>query len=401
MILKDTLRMIVKEQKKQILAAENTIIREALNQIPINLPYAIIISGIRRAGKSTLLQQLFQKFPDFYYFNFEDTRLIDFDASDFEKLDQILPEEYGPSKFYIFDEIQNIKSWEIFVRSRLDNGKQFFITGSNASLLSRELGTRLTGRHINVELFPFSYNEELQFYNKGSSIDAFDEYFRDGGFPEYLKYKQSAILQELLMDIIYRGIVIRHSIRDAKSLHELAIYLLANTGKEFSYNSMKKTFNFGSVNTAISYISYMEDSYLLFTIQKFDYSLKKQAVNEKKVYAIDNGIILSNSTSLSSDRGRLLENIVFIALRKKYRDIYYFRENGECDFVVRVGKQIIMAIQVCYEITSENKDRELNGLMEALNTLKLNEGLILTYKQEDKIIIHQKTINIIPVWKWL
>ena len=401
MILKDTLRMIVKEQKKQILAAENTIIREALNQIPINLPYAIIISGIRRAGKSTLLQQLFQKFPDFYYFNFEDTRLIDFDASDFEKLDQILLEEYGPSKFYIFDEIQNIKSWEIFVRSRLDNGKQFFITGSNASLLSRELGTRLTGRHINVELFPFSYNEELQFYNKGSSIDAFDEYFRDGGFPEYLKYKQSAILQELLMDIIYRGIVIRHSIRDAKSLHELAIYLLANTGKEFSYNSMKKTFNFGSVNTAISYISYMEDSYLLFTIQKFDYSLKKQAVNEKKVYAIDNGIILSNSTSLSSDRGRLLENIVFIALRKKYRDIYYFRENGECDFVVRVGKQIIMAIQVCYEITSENKDRELNGLMEALNTLKLNEGLILTYKQEDKIIIHQKTINIIPVWKWL
>ncbi len=401
MILKDTLRMIVKEQKKQILAAENTIIREALNQIPINLPYAIIISGIRRAGKSTLLQQLFQKFPDFYYFNFEDTRLIDFDASDFEKLDQILLEEYGPSKFYIFDEIQNIKSWEIFVRSRLDNGKQFFITGSNASLLSRELGTRLTGRHINVELFPFSYNEELQFYNKGSSIDAFDEYFRDGGFPEYLKYKQSAILQELLMDIIYRGIVIRHSIRDAKSLHELAIYLLANTGKEFSYNSLKKTFNFGSVNTAISYISYMEDSYLLFTIQKFDYSLKKQAVNEKKVYAIDNGIILSNSTSLSSDRGRLLENIVFIALRKKYRDIYYFRENGECDFVVRVGKQIIMAIQVCYEITSENKDRELNGLMEALNTLKLNEGLILTYKQEDKIIIHQKTINIIPVWKWL
>ena len=393
--------MIVKEQKKQILAAENTIIREALNQIPINLPYAIIISGIRRAGKSTLLQQLFQKFPDFYYFNFEDTRLIDFDASDFEKLDQILLEEYGPSKFYIFDEIQNIKSWEIFVRSRLDNGKQFFITGSNASLLSRELGTRLTGRHINVELFPFSYNEELQFYNKGSSIDAFDEYFRDGGFPEYLKYKQSAILQELLMDIIYRDIVIRHSIRDAKSLHELAIYLLANTGKEFSYNSLKKTFNFGSVNTAISYISYMEDSYLLFTIQKFDYSLKKQAVNEKKVYAIDNGIILSNSTSLSSDRGRLLENIVFIALRKKYRDIYYFRENGECDFVVRVGKQIIMAIQVCYEITSENKDRELNGLMEALNTLKLNEGLILTYKQEDKIIIHQKTINIIPVWKWL
>ncbi|WP_298274761.1 AAA family ATPase [Ferroplasma sp.] len=227
------MRTIVEEQKNQILVAENIIKREALSKISINLPYAIKISGIRRAGNSTLLQQLFQKFPDFYYFNFEYTRLIDFEAIDFEKLDQVLLEEYGPSKLYIFDEILNIKSWEIFVRSRLDNGKQFFITRSNACMLSRELGTRLTGRHISVELFPFSYHEELQFYNKGSSIEAFDEYFTDGGFPEYLKYKQPAILQELLMDIIYRDIVIRHSIRNAKSLHEMAIYLLANTGKDF------------------------------------------------------------------------------------------------------------------------------------------------------------------------
>ncbi len=401
MILKDTLRKIVAEQRKEITLLNNTVERDALSEVPIDLPYAIIISGIRRAGKSTLLQQLLLKFPNFYYFNFEDTRLIDFDTADFEKLNQVLLEEYGISKFYIFDEIQNIKGWETFIRSGLDKGKQFFITGSNASLLSMELGTRLTGRHINIELFPFSFNETLKFYNKEKSIETFDEYFKEGGFPQYLKYKRTEILQELLLDILYRDIVSRHNIRDAKSLQELAIYLLSNTGKEFSYNNLMKMFSFGSVNTPISYISYMEDSYLLFSIPKFDYSLKKQAISKKKIYAIDNGLIRANSTSFSSDRGRMLENLVFIVLRRKYKNIYYFNEKGECDFLVKQNGSINMAIQVCYELTDDNKDREINGLLAALDAFNLNEGLILTYNQEDKIVVNHKNINVIPVWKWL
>ena len=401
MILKDTLRRIINDQRNEIILLKNSIERDILNKVPINLPYAIIISGIRRSGKSTLLQQLLTKFPDFYYFNFEDTRLIDFDATDFEKLDQVLLEEYGPSKFYIFDEIQNIKGWEIFVRSGLDKGRQFFITGSNASLLSMELGTRLTGRHINIELFPFSFHEALKLYNKEASIEAFNEYFKYGGFPQYLKYKQPEILQELLMDILYRDIVSRYNIRDTKLLQEMAIYLLSNTGKEFSYNSLKKMFNFGSVNTPISYISYMEDSYLLFTVPKFDYSLKKQAINEKKVYFIDNGLIIFNSTSFSSNNGRMLENLIFMALRRKYTDIYYFRDKGECDFVVREGGKIIMAIQACYEITDENKAREINGLMEALIAFNLNVGLIITYNQEDEIKVNYLTVKITPAWKWI
>ena len=401
MILTDTLRKIVSEQRKEITLLNNTVERDALSEVPLDLPYAIIISGIRRAGKSTLLQQLLLKFPNFYYFNFEDTRLIDFDTADFEKLNQVLLEEYGISKFYIFDEIQNIKGWETFIRSGLDKGKQFFITGSNASLLSMELGTRLTGRHINIELFPFSFNETLKFYNKEKSIETFDEYFKEGGFPQYLKYKRTEILQELLLDILYRDIVSRHNIRDAKSLQELAIYLLSNTGKEFSYNNLMKMFSFGSVNTPISYISYMEDSYLLFSIPKFDYSLKKQAINKKKIYAIDNGLIIANSTSFSSDRGRMLENLVFIVLRRKYKNIYYFSEKGECDFLVKQNGSINMAIQVCYELTDDNKDREINGLLAALDAFNLNEGLILTYNQEDRIDVNHKNINVIPVWKWL
>ena len=401
MILKETLRGIVAEQRKEIILLNNTVERDIINEVPTDLPYAIIISGIRRAGKSTLLQQLLVRFPNFYYFNFEDTRLIDFDTGDFEKLNQVLLEEYGTSNFYIFDEIQNIKGWETFIRSGLDRGKQFFITGSNASLLSMELGTRLTGRHINVELFPFSFNEYMKFYKKDRTIETFDEYFKEGGFPQYLKYRKPAILQELLLDILYRDIVSRHNIRDAKSLQELAIYLLSNTGKEFSYNNLMKMFSFGSVNTPISYISYMEDSYLFFSIPKFDYSLKKQTIGKKKIYAIDNGLLISNSTSFSSDRGRMLENLVFMALRRKYKNIYYFNEKGECDFLVKQNGAVNMAIQVCYELTDDNKNREINGLLAALDAFNLNSGLILTYNQEDKIDVNRKNINIMPVWKWL
>ena len=274
MILKDTLKRIVNEQRQQIVSKQNSVKREILDQIPLDLPYTIIISGIRRVGKSTLLQQLLAKLPDFYYFNFEDSRLIGFEPADFEKLNQIMAEEYGSSKFYIFDEIQNIKGWEVFVRSMLDKGNQFFITGSNASLLSRELGTRLTGRHINIELFPFSFTEWLSFFKKERKLQTFDEYFHSGGLPQYLKYGQNSILQELLLDVLYRDIVARHNIRDAKLLQELALYLLGNVSNEFSYNTLKKLFNFGSVNTPISYISYMEDSYLHYNKITFPFPLE-------------------------------------------------------------------------------------------------------------------------------
>ncbi|MCI2411928.1 ATP-binding protein [Cuniculiplasma divulgatum] len=401
MILKETLRRIVTEQRQQIVLRQKSTKREILDEIPLDLPYAVIISGVRRVGKSTLLQQLFTKLPDFYYFNFEDPRLIDFELGDFDKLNQVMIEEYGQSRFYMLDEIQNIKGWEVFVRSMLDKGKQFFITGSNASLLSRELGTRLTGRHINIELFPFSFPESLNFFHKDRSLKAFEEYFQKGGLPQYLRYNRIEILQDLLLDVLYRDIVSRHNIRDSKSLQELALYLLGNVSNEYSYNNLKKLFNFGSVNTPISYISYMEDSYLLFTVQKFDYSLKKQTVNEKKVYGIDNGLIFCNSTSLSSDRGRMLENMVFLNLRRKYNDIYYFKEKKECDFIVMEKKKIIMAIQVCYEITDDNKSREIEGLMEAMTFFNLDRGLILTYDQEDVIHVGQKYIDIKPVWRWL
>jgi len=290
---------------------------------------------------------------------------------------------------------------ELFVRAMLDKGKYFVITGSNASLLSRELGTRLTGRHLTFELFPFSFNEFLKLTDKEPNIESFQEYFINGGFPQYLKSRRLESLQDLFNDIITRDISIRHKIRNLKSLKEMAVSLITNVGKEFSYNSLKKTFGLGSVNSAISFVSFFEDSYMLFTVPKFDYAIRKQIINPKKVYSIDNGFSIVNSASFSEDKGRMLENMAFLNLRKKYKEIFYFQEKGECDFVIKEGTKITQAMQVCYDLTEQNKEREFNGLIEALNKFKLKEGLILTYNQDDHFEIKDKIIKVIPVWKWL
>jgi len=396
MIIKNILKKIVESQLKDLESLELGIQREKLTKINLNLPHATIISGIRRCGKSTLLHQLMKENPN--YFNFEDPRAVNFELQDFEKLIEIF-KELNKSNLYFFDEIQNVPKWELAIRSLLDKGKKVIITGSNASLLSKELGTRLTGRHINYELFPFSYQEMLNLIKQKPNIKSFTEYLNKGGFPEYLKYKKQEILHELLKDIVIRDIVVRHKIRNSKTMRELAIYLLTNVGKEISLNKLTKTFNIKSVNTTASFISFLEESYLIFVLPKFSYSLKKQLINPKKIYSIDNGISNVNSASFSSDKGRMLENIVFQNLRRKYQKIYYFKEKHECDFIIK-DKQTI-AIQVCYNLNEENKEREINGLKEAMSELKLNKGLILTFNQEDKLTIEDKIISVIPIWKWL
>lgn len=400
MILKETLRNIVQSQRKNILF-EDSVEREALKLIDIKIPFVIVISGIRRSGKSTLLVQFMKKIKNFYYFNFEDPRATNFELEDFQKLDEIFLEEYGEKNCYFFDEIQNVFKWELFVRSLLDKKKHIVITGSNASLLSKELGTRLTGRHLRYELFPFSYNEFLTLAKEKPNLKSFEEYFMSGGFPEYLKLKKLEILQELLNDILMRDIVVRYKLRNIKTLRGLALYLLTNVGKEFSYNKLKETFNLASINSVISFVSYFEDSYLLFTVPKFDYSLRKQLVNPKKIYSVDNGLTNANSASFSVDKGKMLENLVFINLRKKNKDIFYFREKNECDFVIKERTKIREAIQVCYDLNEESKEREINGLVEALEKFKLKQGLILTYNQEDELKIKDKKIKAVPVWKWL
>ncbi|MDP2925607.1 MAG: DUF4143 domain-containing protein [Nanoarchaeota archaeon] len=196
----------------------------------------------------------------------------------------------------------------------------------------------------------------------------------------------------------------RFSISDIKNtniLNKIAVFLISNVGKEFSYNSIKKMFDIKSVQSVIDYVSFFEDAYLIFSVPRFSYSFKQQQVNPKKAYSIDNGFSNINSASFSKDNGKMLENLAFLALRRKYKDIFYFQEKKECDFVVKEKEKITHAIQVCFDFNEETKDREINGLLEALKEFKLKQGLILTYNQEDEFKIENKIIKVIPVWKWL
>ncbi len=397
MILKETIREVILSQQKGLASQKQGIRRDVITKIDVKAPHAVIISGIRRCGKSTLLQQLMSKIKDCYYLNLDDPRLFNFQLPDFEKVDEVFLEEFGKKENYFFDEIQTVAHWELFVRKLLDQKKRCLITGSNASLLSRELGTKLTGRHLTYELFPFSYKEMLTLTSAKPSLQSFEGYIESGGFPEYLQNNNLNILQELLKDILTRDIIVRHGLKESKTITELTLYLLTNAGKEFSYHKLATYCNVGSVNTIISYISYLEDSYILFTIPRFAYSVAKQLVSPKKSYVIDVGFARANSASFSADTGRILENVVFLHLRKRYKEIFYYKEGKECDFVIKEKGKIILAIQVCTQLTEENKERELAGLTEAMKKLNLTKGLILTLNQDDSL----GNILIMPIWKWI
>ena len=373
--------------------------RESLAKLQLSTSHILIITGVRRCGKSTLLQQISKKIKEeIIYFNFEDPRIYGFELEDFTKLDEIVGDEI---RYYFFDEIQNVEKWELFIRHLHDRDKRIAITGSNASLLSKELGTRLTGRNIQIELFPFSYTEYLMFLQLENNLTSFNLYLEDGGFPEYIKSKHKEQLQQLFKDIVYRDIIVRHGIRQAKTLIDIALFLIANVGKEYSLNGIKNTFGVGSANSVADYIHWLEDSYVLFSMPRFSWSLKSVSINPKKVYCIDTGFAQANSLSFSEDTGRLLENCVYLALRRKYKEIYYFKDKGECDFIVKEAQDILHIIQVCGKIHPDNKAREVNGLLAALTFFSKTEGLILTLNQEDVLMINDVKVRLLPVWKWL
>lgn len=397
MVLKSTIKDIVTSQRDNLQKSDLGVIRDLLAEIDLDIPYVYTISGIRRCGKSTLLRQLIKKVKNYYYFNFEDLRLADFKLNDFLKLEQVFKELYGESDYYFFDEIQNIDGWERYIRQLHDEEKKVIITGSNASLLSRELGTKLTGRHITKELYPFSYKEMLRFVDRKPTVETLLMYQKSGGFPNYIKYGREEILQDIFRDILFRDIIVRYGIREDKTIQDLARHIISNAGKEFSYNKLRSYFNIGSTNSVTSYVSYLEDSYLIFTLAKFDYSLKKQLINNKKAYPIDTAMANINSVTFSEDKGRLLETMILLELKRRNNEVYYFRDKNECDFIVCTNGKPVEAIQVCYELTESNKDREIKGLDEAVDSLKLKKGTIITFDQDDRV----ENKKLIPAWKWL
>jgi len=370
-----------------------------------------VISGIRRSGKSTLLAQFSSKFKNFYFINFDDERLADFSIKDFRQL-MITFQKLYKSKVVLLDEIQNVEGWERFVRRIHDEGYKVFITGSNAKLLSSELATHLTGRYLKLELYPFSFKEFLLLnkvdYKKNNSsakaniLKQFERYLKDGGFPEYLKFDDSEYLKQVYDDIIHKDLLVRFKIREVKAFKQLAAFIFSNFTKDISYNSLKKVLGFKSATSVRNYIDFMQESFLVFELYKYDFSLKKQFVSDKKAYVIDNGLRNAVAFYFSEDFGKLLENLVFIELKRRGKEIYYYKDKNECDFLIKEKLEVVELIQVTKHIQpGVNEEREMNGLIEAMNKFGLKKGIILTENQDEKIKKDGFEIDIIPVWKWL
>lgn len=362
--------------------------------------FATVISGIRRCGKSVLSKQLIKN-EKTYYFHFENVQLTNFTTTDFTKLDECFKEKIGENGIYLLDEIQNIQGWEIYVRQLVDAGNKVIVTGSNASMLSKELGTRLTGRHLSYELYPFSFSEYLKLTKQKRSLQSFDNFFNEGGFPEYINTKSNEILENLFQDIFYRDILVRNDIKKENELKQFIAFISSNVGVEISYSKLKKLLGLGSHNTISQFILACEQAYLFFQINKYDHSVKKQVINPKKIYCIDNALLRLNSFSFSENKGRYLENLAFIELKRTHKNIFYYKNKGECDFIIQKKNKITQAIQICYELNEENKKREFEGLIAALKEFKLNEGLILTYNEDDEFEIENKKIIVKSVWNWL
>ena len=417
MITKDVLREIVIQQKKEAFDQQGeTIERVITSEISgwFRDNRVIVLTGIRRSGKSTILRQIMGNKTGCCYVNFENERIVDFKAQDFEQLNEVLIEVYNNPRIYFFDEIQNIEKFEAFVRRLQDQGKKIVITGSNATLLSKELGTKLTGRYKAFEVYPFSFLEFLRFNKitleknwsylpekKVMVIKLFDKYMSLGGFPEYLKNNDREYIRTVYENIIYRDIVARYSIKRQKILKELVNILVTNISSPFTYNSLKKDLGLSNSITVKEYISYLNNSYLFFELNRFDYSVKKQLNSPKKIYIIDPAFHQTMGFNFSDNKGKILENLVFIELKRDKKDVYYFTKNAECDFVVKDGAKITEAIQVCYSLDSKNREREITGLLEAMVDLNLTKGLILTKEQEEEIKVGKKTINVVPICKWL
>jgi len=413
---KAILKTIVLDQQKVLAVKEKDYVpRDLEKKITESKKnnFIVIIAGVRRCGKSTLLNYWRQKQKDQdYYFSFDDERLVNFTVADFQNLVEIFLELYGRQNVFYFDEIQNISGWERFARRLHNEGKKVYITGSNASLLSRELGTHLTGRYLEYSLFPFSFSEFLSFKQvktkkhftteeKVEFLKHFKQYLKSGGFPEYLKTKNQEVLKTLYRDILYRDIIVRYNLPQERPLRELVSFCASNIGKEISFNSLKTLVGVKSSTTIKEYFDYLENSFLVFLVPKYDFSYKKQLVANKKVYFIDNGLAKQIGFRFSPDKGRFLENLVFIALKRQGKEIFYHQAKFECDFLIKEGQKIKQVIQVAYLLDRHNRQREINGLLEAMKTYNLKKGIILTMEQAEEFNLAGRKIKIMPVWQWL
>ena len=387
----------------------------------------IVLKGIRRSGKSTLMinhiRHLTSKGLDnkeILFVNFEDPRFnADMNTDLLEQIFEVYKEFVNhETKPHIFlDEVQQVQQWEKWVLTGYELKRaHFYVTGSSSKLLSREFGTALSGRFLAINVFPLGFREYLQFKEvempdkmtlvtrKLIYLKAFNEYLKGGGFPKTISLNDDLGRQEIITyyeTIILKDIVARHNLKNYGNVKKVAMYMLSNIGKPFNLNKVRIALKL-SYDLVDKYFEYLKDTFLLFEVAQYDHSLSKQFANQNKVYCIDNGILTNTSFRISEDYGRYLENLVFIELVRRGLEVYFHQGKKECDFVVKEGQNICQAIQVCRTMQDEGtKKRELDGLLEALEAYGLHEGTILTEDEEFELVMEGRRISVQPVWKWI
>lgn len=408
------LRQIIVENQSAFQQTGEYIEREVPLASVLKGDEAVLITGVRRCGKSTLLKLIAKKISGKKVFiNFDDVRLNGFTIENFEDIEEISKELSGTDDItYFFDEIQDIRLWERWVNNLYAKKRKVFVTGSNATLLSSEMSTFLTGRNKVLHLYPFSFKEYLRFHMPDTVdftkvyekklLNHFLRYHQTGGFPIIIKNDDIDQSKFYMEDIVTRDVISRYNIKNIKGFKDLLVYLFSNIGKTYTYTALKEVTKIKSLSTIKNYIDYLQNVFLLFTVERFDYSLRKQKVSSSKPYGIDNSFFTTVAFRFSENNGVLLENTVFLQLLRSGHQIYYHLGKKECDFVIKEGLAITKAIQVCWDFSHyETRKREIEGLLEAMRAYKLKEGLLLTLEQEEVIQKHDKTIIVMPVWKWL
>lgn len=383
----------------------------------------VAITGIRRSGKSTLMKQFIKKLIEqgedkrsFLYINFEEPKFSDLLSLDFlQKIYEAYIEILKPNStpYILLDEVHRVPKWEKFVRGLHEKKEaQIIVSGSTSQLLSKEIGSLLTGRWVNLNVNPLNLLEFLNFNNikikdkadillqKVRIKQLLRDYLEFGGFPLVaLRQEKGEILQRYFEDILTRDIVERYKIRKTDKLKALTKYYLTNFSSLATFRHIAKFIGL-SLDSVERFSFLLSETYLIYFVPKFSYSLKEQEINPRKVYCIDPGLINIISFRFTDNIGRLYENITFVSLLERKSEIYYYKDKYECDFILKKGKKIIQAIQVSYKI-KENREREIGGLLEAMKKFKLKKGLIITDDLEGEEEIGKKKVIYIPLWKWL
>jgi predicted AAA+ superfamily ATPase len=367
--------------------------------------HALVLTGVRRCGKSTLQGQIRRGVKGrAVILNLEDTRLYGMGPEDFPTLLSILEADHPRAAVYL-DEVQEVPEWQRLVRALLDAGRRVCLTGSNASLLGREMGAKLTGRHLPHEVYPFSFQEFLEFTRQMSGPQSLDDYLMRGGFAAALTAGPEhgpGLLRELLRDVVHRDIVSRHSLRSARPLMTLALHLLAHPGQPLSLQSLAKGLSLPSVAHTGRMVEYLQDAWLMLAVPRFSASFKQRVTSPPKYYAVDTGLAGANSPNATPDLGRKLENAVLLTLRRQgvVPTFAMAPHAWECDFVTTER-----AIQCCARLTPENRMRELRGLVAAAGLpggpRRGRELFVITLNQEDALTEEGFAIRVIPAWKWL